>query len=324
MEKPVSEQSFYQDVFYQELGNGITCIDTMLQRRGMAACYLLEHQGMVAFIDTGTNNSVPILLEVLKRKGISPDAVAYVMPTHVHLDHAGGAGGLMQQCRNATLIIHPRGARHMIEPAKLEAGSLAVYGEEVFNKLFGRLIAVDSNRVQLAEDESELDLNGRKLLLLDTPGHARHHYCVYDEISRGLFTGDTFGASYPELNQGRSRFIFPPTTPVQFDPPAWLSSLDRLMSLNLQRVYVTHFGMHEEVPALVKLLRQSIQDHAATGQEYVDTENRTDRIAQSLLQAGINYLLDAQCGVDVDNIRALIGLDMELNARGIDHWLSTL
>jgi glyoxylase-like metal-dependent hydrolase (beta-lactamase superfamily II) len=324
METSVSEQGIYQDVFYQDMGNGITCIDTMLQRRGMAACYLLEHQGMAAFIDTGTSNSLPILLEVLKRKGISPDAVAYVMPTHVHLDHAGGAGGLMQQCRNATLIIHPRGARHMIEPTKLAAGSLAVYGEEAFNKLFGKPIAVDSDRVQLVEDDSELDFNGRKLLFLDTPGHARHHYCVFDELSRGLFTGDTFGASYAELNQGRSRFIFAPTTPVQFDPQAWLSSLDRLMSLDPQRVFVTHFGMHEEVPVLAQLLRQSIQDHAATGQDYIDAENRTDRIAQSLLQTSIDYLLDAECGVDIDNIRALIGLDMKLNALGLDHWLGTL
>ncbi|HIF85434.1 MAG TPA: MBL fold metallo-hydrolase [Gammaproteobacteria bacterium] len=230
----------------------------------------------------------------------------------------------MQQFPNATLIIHPRGARHMIAPAKLEAGSLAVYGEEEFGKLFGRLTAVDAGRIQIAEDGFELDFNGRRLVFLDTPGHARHHYVVYDELSRGLFTGDTFGASYPELNCGRSRFIFPPTTPIQFDPLAWQSSLDRLMTLDPQRVFVTHFGMHEDVPAMKTLLRQSIQDHADTAEDLAQEPDRCDRIAQSLLQASIDYLLDAQCGIDVDTIRALIGRDMELNAQGLDHWLSTL
>ena len=320
----MGDTSLADTVYYQDLGHGISCIDTMLQRRGLAACYLLEHGGMAGFIDTGTNNSVPILCEVLRRKGIAPTAVAYIMPTHVHLDHAGGAGGLMQQFPNATLIIHPRGARHMIAPAKLEAGSLAVYGEEEFGKLFGRLTAVDAGRIQIAEDGFELDFNGRRLVFLDTPGHARHHYVVYDELSRGLFTGDTFGASYPELNCGRSRFIFPPTTPIQFDPLAWQSSLDRLMTLDPQRVFVTHFGMHEDVPAMKTLLRQSIQDHADTAEDLAQEPDRCDRIAQSLLQASIDYLLDTQCGIDVDTIRALIGRDMELNAQGLDHWLSTL
>ena len=320
----MGDTSLADTVYYQDLGHGISCIDTMLQRRGLAACYLLEHGGMAGFIDTGTNNSVPILCEVLRRKGIAPTAVAYIMPTHVHLDHAGGAGGRMQQFPNATLIIHPRGARHMIAPAKLEAGSLEVYGEEEFGKLFGRLTAVDAGRIQIAEDGFELDFNGRRLVFLDTPGHARHHYVVYDELSRGLFTGDTFGASYPELNCGRSRFIFPPTTPIQFDPLAWQSSLDRLMTLDPQRVFVTHFGMHEDVPAMKTLLRQSIQDHADTAEDLAQEPDRCDRIAQSLLQASIDYLLDAQCGIDVDTIRALIGRDMELNAQGLDHWLSTL
>ncbi len=226
-------------IYYQDLGNGITCIDTLLHRPGLASCYLVEQGGVAGFIDTGTNNSVPILLEVLRRKGISHDDVLFVMPTHVHLDHAGGAGGLMQHFPNATLLMHPRGARHMIDPARLEQGSLAVYGEAAFAEMFGRLIPVDAGRVQEVDDGFELDLNGRKLTFLDTPGHARHHYCVYDELSRGIFSGDTCGASYPELNNGRARFIFPPSTPVQFDPTAWCETLERVMLYHPERMYVT-------------------------------------------------------------------------------------
>ncbi|MCH7816399.1 MAG: MBL fold metallo-hydrolase [Proteobacteria bacterium] len=296
----------------------------MLHRPGLAACYLIEHDGMAGFIDTGTNNSVPILLEVLKRKRIALENVAYVMPTHVHLDHAGGAGGLMQHLPNATLLMHPRGARHMIDPEKLEQGSLAVYGEAAFGRMFGRLVPVEAERIQIAEDGFELDFNGRKLVFLDSPGHARHHYCVYDEQSEGLFTGDTFGASYPELNGGRARFIFPPSTPVQFDPSTWPLTLDRLMSFNPKRIYVTHFGMHEQVELLQASLKISIRDYADTAKEFSTAENRSEKIAQSILQSSINYLLDQQCGVDVATIRSLIAQDMELNAQGLDHWLSTL
>ncbi len=311
-------------VFYQELGNGITCIDTMLHRPGLASCYLLQHKGMAGFIDTGTNNSVPILMEVLRRKRIAVEDVAYVMPTHVHLDHAGGAGGLMQELPNATLLVHPRGARHLIDPDKLEQGSLAVYGEQAFAKMFGRLIPVAANRVQEVSDGFELDFNGRKLLFLDTPGHARHHYCVFDETSAGLFSGDTFGVSYPELNNGRARFIFPPTTPIQFDPIAWPLTLDRLMALQPDKIFVTHYGMHKNVKPLERLLRHTIQDYADTAEEYSSLENRSQRICGALLQSAVNYLLDQQCGVELETIKSLLGMDMELNAQGLDHWLGQL
>jgi len=309
-------------VLFSDLGNGISCIDTQLHRPGLAACYLIEHEGMAGFIDTGTNKSVPILLEVLRRRGLTPASVGYVMPTHVHLDHAGGAGGLMQQFPNASLVIHPRGARHMIDPSKLEQGSLAVYGEAAFRQMFDRLIPVEADRVIEAENGFELDFNGRRLVFLDTPGHARHHFCVVDEMSNGLFTGDTFGSSYPELNAGKARFIFPPTTPIQFDPSAWMQSLDRLMSLSPERIYLTHFGMHEGVEPLAKLLRQTIEDYAEIALEFKQAENREEKIHDAILQAGINYLLDSQCGFDTEAIKLSIGRDMALNAQGLDYWLT--
>ena len=311
------------EIRYHDLGYGITCIDTQLYRSGLAACYLIEHDGMVGFVDTGTNNSVSILQEVLRRKGIANEKVNYIMPTHVHLDHAGASGKLMQEFPEATLLAHPHAARHLADPTKLIQGSQAVYGEKAFKKMFGKLIPVAVERIQEATDGFELDFNGRKLLFIDTPGHARHHYCIYDEQSSGLFTGDTFGASYPELNLGRRRFIFPPTTPVQFDPDAWLETIDKLMELSPARVFITHFGMHEGAEGLAKLLRQAIRDYAAIAQEFASSENRCKRISECILQDSINYLLDQHCGADVATIRHLISFDMELNAQGLDYWLTT-
>ncbi|MGI9303292.1 MAG: MBL fold metallo-hydrolase, partial [Gammaproteobacteria bacterium] len=243
---------------YHELGHGITCVDTAYIRPALAACYLLVENAQAAFIDTGTNYTVPSLLELLAIKGVAREDVVYVMPTHVHLDHGGGAGELMRQLPNAELVIHPRGARHMIDPAKLTAGATAVYGEKEFRKSFGELVPVPESRVIVADDGFELDFNGRRLSFLDTPGHARHHYCVYDETSEGFFTGDTFGISYRELDGADGAFIIPTTPPTQFDPQAWCQSLDRLMSYEPRRMYLTHFGMVTGVPRLADDLRRGI------------------------------------------------------------------
>jgi len=311
------------EVKYSSIGFGITCIDTQLHRPNMVACYLIEQDGVAGFIDTGVGNNVPMLMSLLKKKGLAPESVAYVMPTHVHLDHAGGAGRLMQELPNANLLIHPRGARHMIDPSRLQAGSLAVYGEKLYKKIFGELVPVPPHRVVEVSDGYELDFNGRTLTFFDTPGHARHHYCIYDPLSKGLFTGDTFGASYGELNRGRTPFIFPPTTPVQFDPIAWKSTLERLMTLQPQRIFVTHFGMHENVEMLTKLLEQSIEEYVAIAEDLKDTENPAAKIRDAIMGLSLNILLDSDCGIGSDQIKSLLHMDMELNAQGLAHWLAT-
>lgn len=308
---------------YEDLGFGVTCIDTHLQRPGLASCYLLVAGGELAFIDCGTGNSLPYFLELLERKKFSVEQVRYVIPTHVHLDHAGGAGALMAHCPNAQLVVHPRGARHMIDPGKLEAGALAVYGQSAFDRLFGKLQPIDQQRVIEASEGFELNFNSRVLRFLDTPGHARHHVCIHDPLSKGVFTGDTFGVSYPELNQGRHRFIFPPTTPTQFDPDAWYESIDRLMALNPERVYLTHYGCHTEPEFLARELRYNIAEYVAIAEEFAGHEERLQRLAVELQRQARNFLLDQQCGLDPDAIDELLAGDMRLNAQGLDYWLNT-
>ena len=212
---------------FDDLGDGILCIDTGLYRHGLAACYLIRERERLALVDTGTAHTVPRLLELIAARGLSPEQVKYVIPTHVHLDHAGGAGALMAACPNARLVIHPKGVTHMIDPAKLTAGASAVYGEEAFARDFGELIPIEGERVIPATDGMELDLAGRSLTFIDTPGHANHHGCLFDTRGRGFFTGDTFGISYRELDTENGPFLFAPTTPVAFDPEAWLESVKK-------------------------------------------------------------------------------------------------
>ncbi|MEZ5448099.1 MAG: MBL fold metallo-hydrolase [Thiolinea sp.] len=195
---------------YQDLGASIYCIDSELQRTGLACCYLVRAGDAAAFMDTGTFHTVPYLLQVLSELGMSPEQVRYIIPTHIHLDHGGGCGALMASCPNATLIAHPKGVPHLIDPSRLEAGARAVYGDAVFEHDFGKLLPIPAERVISAEDGYRIDLNGRTLSFWDTPGHANHHGCIFDHETRSCFTGDTFGLSYREFDTEQGAIVLPP------------------------------------------------------------------------------------------------------------------
>jgi len=306
---------------YKNLPHGITCIDTEQQRQGMAACYLIRHEGMAAIIECGTAHSVPSLLALLDKKSIPRDQVAYVMPTHVHLDHAGGAGALMQALPNAKLVMHPRGAPHMINPAKLIAGATAVYGAAAVQKMYGEMVAVPESRVIIAEDGFKLDLNGRELEFIHTPGHAGHHYSVWDSLSRGFFTGDTFGLSYREFDGPDGPWLFPTTTPVQFDPQAWDKTLDRYLSFSPQRMYLTHYGVVDNVPQLAEGLRKGIRQYVQIAESMANAPRRHLMIKEALMRQALHELADRDCDLPELRCRMLLEVDMELNAQGLGIWL---
>ena len=203
-----------------DFADGITAVDVLYVRPGVAASHLIKHGGRGAFVDTGTNSSVPNLLQALFARGLTPDAIDYVFLTHVHLDHAGGAGLLMKSLPNARAVVHPRGVRHLADPSKLIAGSIEVYGEQVFRELYGDLVPIPVERMLIAEEGMRVSLAGRNFELIHTPGHALHHYALIDHDARAIFTGDNFGVSYRDFDTRRGEFIFPTTTPVQFDPKA--------------------------------------------------------------------------------------------------------
>jgi glyoxylase-like metal-dependent hydrolase (beta-lactamase superfamily II) len=307
---------------YHSYGDGITAIDALYQRPGLAAFYLTVEGGQAAFIDTGTSLSLPQALEALKRQRLTPTDVAYVIPTHVHLDHAGGAGVMMRSFPNARLVVHPRGARHLIDPSKLIAGVTEVYGAAAVAKNFGEVPPIAAARVIEAPDGWVLDFNGRELLFLDTPGHARHHFCIWDERSRGIFAGDTFGVSYREFDTERGAFIFPTTTPVQFEPDALHASLDRLVGLHPRQIFLTHFGrvteierlaadMHELVTAFRDLARAA----GSAGPQ------RHARLVQGQRDLLLPRIEAHGCKIDPNQVEKLLAGDYALNAQGLGVWL---
>ncbi|MGH1537283.1 MAG: MBL fold metallo-hydrolase [Gammaproteobacteria bacterium] len=307
-----------------EYDAGITCIDAMYVQPGHACCYLMVENDRAAFIDTGTSHSVPYLLETLKLKNLSVEDVDYIIPTHVHLDHAGGAGLLMSKLPNAKLVIHPRGAQHMIDPEKLVSGTVAVYGEENFKRLYGEIIPIDEQRVMVAKDEDEIQLANRTLKFLDTPGHARHHFCVYDEMSNSFFTGDTFGLSYKELDDENGAFILPTTTPVQFEPDAWQNTLTRMLDHQPNNMYLTHFGRVTEIDRLTTQLREGIEEFTNLAKSCMKDKDREQSIKEKITQHLQTKLRERYPENKVTKFTELFDSDLDLNAAGLEVWLKRL
>ncbi len=310
-------------VTYFDLDYDITCIDVEYIRPQMACCYLLIHQGKAAIIETGTNHSVPLILQCLSEKGLTVGDVQFVIPTHVHLDHAGGVGSLMQACPQATLVVHPRGARHMIHPEKLTESSKIVYGEKVFKDLYGDLIPVDESRVLVVEDEDSVSLNGRELRFIDAPGHAKHHFVVYDKMSNGLFTGDIFGACYRELQTSKGPFIIPPTSPTQFDPQVWHQSIDRIMALKPTQAYLTHFGEVSDLPQLASDLHRRIDEFCAIALDCKDAEDPFQEMMEQLMSRMEIDLKAHGCKLTEAQISKLLKGDIEVSVQGLTVWLSS-
>jgi glyoxylase-like metal-dependent hydrolase (beta-lactamase superfamily II) len=305
-----------------EYAHGVTCVDTLQERRGLACCYLVRRGKEYAFIEAGTALGVPRLLALLEARGIARDSVRYVIPTHVHLDHAGGVGLLMRELSSAKLVVHPRGARHLIDPSKLIAGAQAVYGAAAVQRMYGEILPVPEARVIVADDGARLPLGETELQFIDSPGHARHHFCVWDATSRGFFTGDTFGLSYRDFDGPGGPFLFPTTTPVQFEPDAWMQTLDRLMSFAPQRMYLTHFGCVEDVARLAQVLRAGIQRYRSIAEQLPKLPNRHAVLVEALAADALRELAILDAPVSEARARKLLAFDMELNAQGLEVWLA--
>ena len=310
--------------YFEDYPHRISTIDTAYIRPLLAACHLLIENQHAAFIDVGTSHSVDNLLGVLAEKQIAVENVDYIIVTHVHLDHAGGAGKMMALCPNAQLVVHPRGARHMIDPSKLWTGTVEVYGETKARELYGELLPVDAHRVIEAADNFQLTLQGRVLKFLDTAGHARHHFCVWDAVSQSFFSGDTFGVAYRALHANQNRFVFPSTTPTQFEPEALIQSIDRLLSYTPQQIFLTHYGRIDDLEAKAIQLKRQIHAYVDIVQtiaaKYSDKAMRLEAIVMALMYLTQKELMAYGCVVEEKEIE-WIEMDMQLNAQGLMVWL---
>jgi glyoxylase-like metal-dependent hydrolase (beta-lactamase superfamily II) len=299
--------------------DGITAVDTEYVRPQMDAAHIVVSGGRAAVIDTGPNTAVPLILAALERLQLSPEQVDFLFLTHVHLDHAGGAGALMRALPHATCIVHPRGAPHMIDPAKLIAGTRAVYGEERYAQLYGEILPIQRERLAISQDGSRYALAGRTFECVHTPGHALHHQAIVDFDANSIFTGDTFGVSYREFDTTRGPWIMPTTTPTQFDPGQLKASIIRLMQFRPRRLYLTHYS--------------EVADCARLANDMVDAVDEFVKIARAagpgdiarmrfdLRRMAHESLRAHGCAMSEAAVDAILGKDIELNAAGLSAWL---
>ena len=301
--------------------NGLYALDAGYVRPLLAAIHLVVDSGRVAVVDTGSNAALPRVLQALGERAVGADAVDYVILTHIHLDHAGGAGAMMRAFPSAKLVVHPRGVRHMVDPARLMAATEEVYGRELARSLYGELVPIATDRVVATTDGMTLSIGGRRLVCYDAPGHAKHHIVIHDPQAAAVFTGDTFGLSYREMDVDGRPFVFPTTTPSQFDPEELRRSVEKILALKPEAVYLTHFSrIAPPEPLAADLLRRldrlvTITRSAAGGQGDIVPRIATG-IAEFLLaearQHGVR-LTDSE-------LLALWRNDIELDAQGLALW----
>jgi len=274
----------------------------------------------LTLIETGPSPSVPYIREGLSALSFSTDQVKYIILTHIHLDHAGGAGLLLQECPNATIVVHPKAARHLIDPSRLIAGAKAVYGEK-FDELFDPIIPVPQERVLIRADGETLAIGPSCTLeFLDTPGHANHHFSIYDPISNGMFTGDTGGVYYSPLKREGMDFFLPSTSPNQFDPEATLRSISRYRERQLDRLYFGHFGMTLEVEEAYRQVAEWLPVFVAEGERIWTDGLGHEKLCERLFTLVSDSLISR--GLDKNHdIFTIIRVDLSVCAMGIMDYL---
>lgn len=307
---------------WRDYGNGIIAFDAGYVRPILAAIHMVVDHGRVAFIDTGSNDSLPNAIAALKKVGLDESAVDFVILTHIHLDHAGGAGSMMRAFPNARLVVHPRGARHMAEPSKLVAGVSAVYGPEYVKNVYGDILPIPAERIIESGDGQVVTVGQRPLQCIDTPGHARHHICIVDEQAHAIFTGDMFGLSYRELDVDGRPFIFPTTTPTQFEPEAMRDSIARLLAFEPEAMYLTHYSRVPDVADRGRDLLRHLDVLVGIAEREANAgEARHDRIKQAMTEYLFGEIRAHGCQLPEASLQEIWATDLELNAQGLGVWL---
>jgi glyoxylase-like metal-dependent hydrolase (beta-lactamase superfamily II) len=301
--------------------HGIHAIDTGYVRPGLAASHLIVRDGRAAFVDTGPNASVPGLLAALDALGVAREAVDYVLLTHVHLDHAGGAGELMRALPNAIAVLHPRGAPNMADPTKLEAGARAIYGDRAYDTLFGRLVPIPESRIRAVADDEALPLGRSRLRFLETPGHALHHVAISDEMADAVFSGDVFGISYRVFdNPEGEAFVFPTSSPTQFDPMQSHASIERLLGLAPRAVYLGHFSRVTGIERLADDLHRDLDRFVEIAETYIQGPDAEEQMRRAMHDHLVERLAAHGTRIDSEARETWLAMDVRLNAAGLLAW----
>lgn len=303
-----------------DLGNDVFLIDGYdMGFEGRTGTYVLLGDD-ITLVETGPSPSVPRVLAGLEELEIQKEKVAYVVLTHIHLDHAGGAGLLLQECPNAQVIVHEKGKRHLADPSRLIQGAKAVYGE-AFDELFDPILPIPEERLETKTDGDKLTLSkNRKLTFYDTPGHAKHHLGIHDSLSNGIFTGDTAGIRYHQTEDHGLTFYLPTTSPNQFDPDAMLDCINRFRDMNPSCLYFGHFGKTEDPDQTFDQVSSWIPVFVSEAKDALEQGQGLEGVQQRLHNRVSSYLEDK--GIPQNHeVYEILKLDIDVCSMGLADYL---
>ena len=307
----------------KKIASNFYCIDTHdLNRDERTSAYLLIDE-KIALIETSASPSIPYIMEGLEELSVSVEDIDYVIVTHIHLDHAGGAGLFLQSCPNAKFIVHPRGASHMIDPSRLIASAKSVYGEE-FNELFDPIVPIDADCVIEVEHEEVLSLGEHQLTFYHTEGHAKHHLSMHYSATNGMFVGDTTGVRYPEMDGEAIDLIIPSTSPNQYDPETMEKSIQFYERMNVAELYFGHYGAYKNPKEAYRQVRYWTPLFLAAGEKAIASAKSFEEqtiLLDEQLKIMIHHNLQEQ-GIDNNHpVYAVLPFDTLVSAMGILDYL---
>lgn len=295
---------------------------------GRTCGYLVKGEKGWLLLETGPASSLPQIVAAIDNLDIGKDELIYIGVTHIHVDHAGGLGATAEHFPEAKILVHHRGARHVIDPSRLIKGATAVWGAEKM-AIFGPILPVDQERVIPVQEGDEIDLGNRLLTVWDTPGHARHHVCFHDNKTNGLFTGDAAGVYQPHLSEKLGRYVIRTATPPpDFDEEAMMDTLKRMAMAELDILYFTHFGPLKQPLQVIEQLIGQLTLQMELARQYKGHPQSRELLGKAMVdyimrELGVRDINDI--GTETDEIiknewSFMTGL-LELSGAGCLHYL---
>ena len=237
----------------KEVAENVYMIDNQVYSiSNYGSTYLLDEEKK-AIIDPGPATSVETIMSGVREVGVRPEEVDYLIVTHIHLDHAGGAGVLIKDLPKAQVVVHYRGARHLADPTKLTESATEAQGEEVISE-FGEVMPIEKHQIKSVYEGDIIELSaGQTLRFVEAPGHAPHEICIYENRSNGLFTGDAVGLYIEDI------ILLPATAPPKFDLELWLDTIKKLKEIDASKFYFSHFGVSDKPQETLQLAIDKLQ-----------------------------------------------------------------
>lgn len=285
----------------------ILTLDLNFQNKTHAiASYLIRNNDAVVLIESGPGSTLPALEAALAKEQLTPHDITHVLLTHIHLDHAGAAGWFSQQ--GAEIYVHPNGAAHMLNPEKLIASATRIYGDRM-DQLWGEFLPVEQNQLKVPQDAEEIVIGNLRLVAINTPGHAEHHYSyLFEDV---CFSGDVGGVRIPGYPYMRA-----PMPPPELHFERWLESIARLRKEKLNHIAPTHFGIYDDVEwhlnelernlvATRKWLEEimpaapSVEELRAKLEAWMDEQSREQNLSEDVVQS---YVLANPIGMSADGL----------------------